>query len=271
MNFSRIKTIFLKDWKELIKSKQAIYPMLLVPMIFIVLLPTILIITSSASNISMFTSGNAEQFIRNFPVKLFPRAFDQKQQIVYAMIVYFFAPLFLIIPVMVSSIIASNSFAGEKERKTIEGLLYTPITDRELIIGKISVSFLPAIAISWICFLLYTLIVNLLGFRIFHYIFFPTLTWFLLVLWLVPIMSFLSLASIIAVSQKATSVWEAQQISALLLLPIIGLVVSQAAGLVYVSPLLVLLAGIVILGIDIIAYELIAKSFDREKIVTKLI
>ena len=48
---------------------------------------------------------------------------------------YMFAPFFLIIPLMVSSILAADSIVGEKERNTLEGLLYTPLTDQELYIA----------------------------------------------------------------------------------------------------------------------------------------
>ena len=45
------------------------------------------------------------------------------QVMIYIMALYFFAPFFLIIPQMASSVIVSDSFAGEKERKTIEAPL----------------------------------------------------------------------------------------------------------------------------------------------------
>ncbi|MBD3171504.1 ABC transporter permease subunit [Candidatus Bathyarchaeota archaeon] len=36
---------------------------------------------------------------------------------------------------MSSSVIATDSFAGEKERNTLEVLLATPLTDSELLVG----------------------------------------------------------------------------------------------------------------------------------------
>jgi ABC-type Na+ efflux pump permease subunit len=270
VNIQRIKIIFIKDWKELIKSRQALLPMILVPLIFIVILPAVFILSALYLDASKFISGS-EQFIKNFPQQLLPKEFNERQKIIYAMIVYFFAPFFLIIPVMISSVIASNSFAGEKERKTIEGLLYTPISDKELILGKVAVSFFPAVVISWICFLVYTIVVNVFSYQIFSYLFFPTLTWLVLIFWLVPIISFLSLVLIVAVSQKVSGVWEAQQISVLLILPIIGLVISQVGGVIYLSSPVVFIVGLLILVIDIIAYKWIVKTFDRERILTKLV
>ena len=39
---------------------------------------------------------------------------------------YLLAPLFLIVPLMVSAVLAADAFAGEKERKTLESLLHLP-------------------------------------------------------------------------------------------------------------------------------------------------
>ena len=40
---------------------------------------------------------------------------------------YLLAPLFLIVPLMVSAVLAADAFAGEKERKTLERLLHLPL------------------------------------------------------------------------------------------------------------------------------------------------
>ena len=63
---------------------------------------------------------------------------------VVLMLGYFLAPLFLIIPLMVAAIVGAESFVGEKERHTLEGLLYTPATDLELYAGKVLAGAVPA-------------------------------------------------------------------------------------------------------------------------------
>ncbi|MCL2477336.1 ABC transporter permease subunit [Candidatus Bathycorpusculum sp.] len=84
----------------------------------------------------------------------------QTQLMVYIMALYIFAPMFLIIPIMASSVLASDSFAGERERKTIEALLATPISDSELLLGKILVSFIPAMIVTIASFAAYTIILD---------------------------------------------------------------------------------------------------------------
>ncbi|MFW9943542.1 MAG: ABC transporter permease [Candidatus Sifarchaeia archaeon] len=67
----------------------------------------------------------------------------------YDMLMLFMAPmvatmlaLFSVIP---ASMISANSFVGEKEQNTLEPLLATPLTDRQLLLGKILASFIPSI------------------------------------------------------------------------------------------------------------------------------
>jgi ABC-type Na+ efflux pump permease subunit len=86
--------------------------------------------------------------------------YDQYQGIVKYFLVYIMAPLFLIIPLMVSSVIAADSFAGEKERKTMEALLYTPTTDRELFVAKLLSGWLAALAVALVGFVLYVIMAN---------------------------------------------------------------------------------------------------------------
>ena len=45
---------------------------------------------------------------------------------------------------MISSVVAASSFVGEKERKTLESLLYTPIDIASLFWGKLLSAFIPA-------------------------------------------------------------------------------------------------------------------------------
>lgn len=167
--------------------------------------------------------------------------------------------------------IAASSFAGEKERKTIEGLLYTPISDKELVLRKILVSLIPAILITWVSYIIYTIVVNAFAYGIFDRFFFPTASWLVLIFWLAPAISFLSLSFVVFVSPRATGVWESQQISALLVLPIIALVISSVKGLIRLNWPIIFFAGSAILIIDVFIYHWLVRKLDRERIVTKLV
>ena len=270
MNIIHLRVIFTKDWKELIKSKQALIPMIAVPLLLVILLPAILLIVISSGSAEAIQNSGMEKVLDKLPAKLIPFDYDESQKMIYTSVVYFFGPIFLLIPVMFTSIIASHSFSGEKERKTIEGLLYTPVSDRTLVLGKILVAWIPSLGITLLCFLLYTVIVNAFASPVMKGLYFPTKAWIVMIFWLVPAISFLSLAIVVAVSQRAAGIWEAQQISVLMILPIVGLILSQTTGLFFLNTPIIFTAGLVLFGADYLLYRWIIKTFDRERMVTHL-
>jgi ABC-type transport system involved in multi-copper enzyme maturation permease subunit len=58
-------------------------------------------------------------------------------------------------PVSFSLMIALESFAGEKERNTLEALLSTPLSDRTLYLGKLLAALIPPLVASYISMSLY--------------------------------------------------------------------------------------------------------------------
>ena len=87
---------------------------------------------------------------------------------------YLLAPLFLIVPLMVSAVLAADAFAGEKERKTLESLLHLPIAARELFYAKLLTAFIPAMVVSWVGFVCFCIVSNAVAWPVLHRIFVPT-------------------------------------------------------------------------------------------------
>jgi len=73
-------------------------------------------------------------------------------------------PLILLLPIFLSMNILSDSIVGEKERKTFEILLASPLKRIEIILGKI----LPTFAISIIQIIVWTLVLGARGISIFN-------------------------------------------------------------------------------------------------------
>ena len=99
---------------------------------------------------------------------------------------YLLAPLFLVVPLMVSAVLAADAFAGEKERKTLEWLLHLPITDRDLFLAKVLGAFVPAMAVSWIGFVCFAIVVNTIGWPVMHRVFVPTRCGASMIIWVAP-------------------------------------------------------------------------------------
>lgn len=268
-SWRRVTAVMRKDWLEAARNKQVIASLVAVPLVFAVLLPAAIILLGG-SGILTSTIAGLQGFLDNLPSGAAPSNYTPDQTIVYAVIVYFLAPFFLVIPVMTASITASSSLVGEKERRTIEGLLYTPLTNRELVLAKVLGSVIPAVVLTWIAFVIYTVIVGVLGAPMMGGVFFPTWTWAVLIVLLVPLVGFLATSLIVAVSGHSTTMQGAQGTAMFVVFPILALVISQATGLMLFTVTVAIIGALVLVTVDLLLFALVVAKFQRERIVTKL-
>jgi len=265
--------IFRKDWLEVRRNWQVMLPIVLIPLMFSVLLPTMIIALPSLSTVSGSSSGDMQTMIDNLPgnVRSEVLGMTDQQVLVYIMSVYFFAPFFLIIPLTTSSVIASDSIAGEKERKTIEALLATPISDAELFLGKVLVSFIPTMIVSVSSFVVYSVIVDVASFSLFHgRVLLPNLSWLMLIFGLSPTLALASIGLAVIVSTKVKGFKEAQQINGLLLIPILALLFGQISGAIIIGPQMILAMTGILVFADVIVFRLGTNRFNREEILSRL-
>lgn len=271
MNMHKAWLVFRKDWLEIKRNWQVLLPIIIMPLIFAVIFPVIITFISNAPTQNMSTTDVAS-LIANLPADIQTQLAQMTpiQITVYVMVLYFFAPFFLIIPVMASSVMASDSFAGERERKTIEALLATPISDSELLMGKILVSFIPAMLVTLVSFGVYATIVDLITFGIFNgMLLLPTLNFLIMIFGVAPTLALCSIGLTVMISAKVKGFKEAQQISVILLLPVLGLVFGQMSGVLILGPLvLAALIGVLAL-VDAAVFYVGVRIFQREEILSK--
>ncbi|MBI2937003.1 MAG: ABC transporter permease subunit [Thaumarchaeota archaeon] len=273
MKMENVILVFMKDWREIRRNWQIILPVVTIPIVFSVFLPLVTLLIPYLAGTSMSATQGFESLINNLPsqVQLEMAEMTEQQRTIYMIALYFFAPFFLIIPLMASSVLASDSFAGEKERKTIEALLATPISDSELFLGKTMVSFVPAMAVTTLAFALYSVIVNAISFSVFGgRMLLPNLVWLLLIFGVAPTIALAGIGLTVIISARVKGAREAQQISALLLIPIFILLFGQASGAVVLGPLVVMaLIGLFVV-IDALVIYLGVRLFHREEILSRL-
>ncbi|MBE7680998.1 ABC transporter permease subunit [Paenibacillus sp. P13VS] len=270
-NRQAIKALVRKDIRAITASIQLWLPMLIVPLIIGVTMPAILIWLSS--RVELRSIGNIGFLLDSLDIlsssgqipELASMATDN-HRIVYYLALYMFAPLFLIIPVMASSILTANSFAGEKERKTLEGLLFTPISMDTLFKGKVLAALIPSILLSWITFLIYGIIANILMYPMFGALMFPNWNWIILVLWVVPSCSLMVILLNVLISAKVRGFQEAYQLGGLIVLPLLALIAGQASGMLLISPVLLLLIGAALLLISLVLLRLVSLWNSRQQL-----
>jgi ABC-2 type transport system permease protein len=271
MNSGRMSAIIKKDISSVTSSAQMWLPMIVVPLVFMILIPLGVTIMGRTLRIEdLNNAGMVEQFLTQAPfpelqkeLAAFP---DLMQKAVYVFANYLFAPMFLIVPVMVATIISGGGFAGEKEKKTLESLLYTPITEKELFFSKTAAAFFPSLVVSAVGFVLYGAVLNAFGYPLFGRLFFPSWSWLPFMLLVVPGVSILAIGVTVIVSAKVRGFQEAQQISVLIILPIFLLVVTQAVGVFFLSAAVCAALGALLLIADYFIISRAAKGFDREKL-----
>jgi ABC-type Na+ efflux pump permease subunit len=247
-------------------------PMIVVPLIILTLLPLLALLAPLLERVGDSPLQELEGFLSNMPGSIAEQVagFDEIQIMIYLALVYMMAPMYLILPLMVASVIAADSFAGEKERKTLEALIYTPTTDLELVLAKMLAAWLPAVAIAWGGFIVYSVMVNVAGWPTMGRLFFPNLMWLVLALWVAPAVAGLGLGVTVLVSARAKSFQEAYQIGGVIVLPIILLIVGQATGVMYFSVGMVFALGLVCFLIDAALLWYGGKSFRRTEIIAQL-
>jgi ABC-2 type transport system permease protein len=175
MNWRAIFAIVRKDLKVIVQSKGVLIPLIIVPVFMFVALPLLAALAPTLINIPGASIGEIQDWVNTMPAGLQAElaGLNPDQQMIVLMLVYILAPMYLIVPLMVASVIAADSFAGEKERKTMEALLYTPTKDIELYLGKLLSPWLPALGIALGGFLLYAVVANLAAWGTMGGIFFP--------------------------------------------------------------------------------------------------
>ncbi len=268
MNTRTILAIAQKDLTEARQNQAVWLPMILVPAIVIVILPLILILVTTYANIEpqdMTNGMDLAKLLAMMPPSIAQRfnGLDTNQSMILFMLGYMFAPFFLILPLMFSTTIAAESFAGERERKTLEALLYTPATDAELFLGKVLAAGVPALLITWLSFILYSVVLNAAGYPLFGRVWFPLPTWWPLVLWICPAVSLFGISMTVLISTKNQTFMGAYQTSASTVVLVLGLVAGQAAGVLYFTVGVGLLVGLFIWLVGGVLAWLAIRTFNR--------
>ena len=249
MTWPAVWAIVRKDLASVIRNRGVRIPLLITPIIILVFLPVLLVgggeLLASSGTVPVDAVG-ASPLDRVADPQLQERAISAvppaARWAVFVLEV-FLAPLYLLVPLVVATVIAADSFAGERERGTLEALLHTPTRDRELMLAKFLAAWLPAITVAWAGFLVYSVLANVLAWPSVGRVFFPTPTWLLLAFWVAPAVSALGLGVMVIVSGRVRTLQAAHQIGSLIVLPVVLLLVAQLGGVLLFEPRLVMLIG----------------------------
>ncbi len=269
MSWSRVRAILAKDIGELAANRLALLPMIVVPLVITVVLPSMILALGLTLDVGVVSGmEQMKRLIPDYPVP--PELAEPLEQVLFIFLNYTFIPLFLLVPIMAATVIAANAVVGEKERRTLETLLYTPVTHRELVAAKLLGAFLPAVGIGFLAFAGFFAAANAVSLALRGYWIVRSWIWLPTVLLLSPAVSLVGLAAALIVSLRAKTFMEAQQAAGMVVVPFIALLIVQIAGLVTFRALYVVLLSLALFGVGLLLLARVAPRFTREGIIRTL-
>lgn len=261
-HLQRALAVFWKDTLDLRKNPGLLVSMLALPAMMVVV-PTLVVFAyvrdPNDSNLRAMALYYAPQL---------PSQVSAARFLIDRTLLDWFG-IFLVMPVFVPILISSQSVAGEKERRTLEPLLASPITAVELVVGKSLAALVPAVAITWLAFLLLCISVDVVAWPLVGAPLLPNAFWTFGVLVLAPLFAFFGNGVAVLISARVSDARLAQQLSALFLLPLIGLAGGQVAGVLAAGPVYYAVQGLVILVLDAGLLVASVYLFDRERLVSR--
>ncbi|HWQ82946.1 MAG TPA: ABC transporter permease subunit [Anaerolineales bacterium] len=259
----KINTIIKKEWAEVFKNRMVLFSIIFMPLLFAVIPLVMLGVFNQSSSASELTSEMPTQYMSTCPEGLSGGDCFQ----IY--MVNQFTLLFMMLPLIIPINIAAYSIVGEKTTHSLEPLLATPITTSELLIGKTLAAAIPAILATLSGFLIYAIGTLILVDNplIIRALLDPM--WLLAVLLVGPLLAILSVNFALLVSSRVNDPRVAEQVSAVLIVPLLAVFFGQISGLFLINNRLILLTALVLVAIDIAVVQMGVRLFQRETILTR--
>ena len=259
-----VKTIFLKEIKEIIGNKLLLYT-IIGPVLILPILPLAIAFTTTAfSDTDPITAKDVAMFIKQVPQWANLPAADVFQIVMMQQMM----ALFLIIPLIIPLTVAAFSIIGEKKSRTLEPLLATPTTTTTILLGKAIAAVAPGLVATWFAYAL-----SIIGLKfivtpvVFDALFSPT--WWVAMLILVPLLSVFAVMIGIIISSRVNDTRVAQQLGGVVVLPVVALSIGQISGFLLLNMNLMLISSAVALVLDALVLWVGTVLFERERILTR--
>jgi ABC-2 type transport system permease protein len=267
MNWSRVLTVARTDLKQLVQARDFWFPMCLLGGFFFVLVPATLLLTITRIG-DVQVIGQISQTLQVLPQEARDQVLGSTPaaQTSYALAVFLFAPVAVVVPLTISTAVGAATIVGERERGTGEFLAHSPADVREIYLGKLAASLVPGYLTVIVGFGLYSLIVNLtVGPQVGGW-FFPTAAWWVMILWVLPPFLAICLSLVLRLSAKVRSTAAAQQASGLISLPLIMVAYGQATGALFGARHAAWIVGAVAWALALLSLRRGVRSVTRSRL-----
>lgn len=257
--------IIKKEWAEVFKNKIVMMSVVFMPLLFAAMPLFILNGVAQTGDVSSVFNGIDE----------IPESFlalcggITGIDCAYYFIASQFLILFLIMPVIIPVTIASYSIVGEKTTHTLEPLLATPISTWELLGGKALAAVIPALGATWLVYGIFVAgAITITGSSALPTLFFAPL-WLVAIFVLSPLLSLAAVSAAVMVSSRVNDPRVAEQLSALVILPVIGIFMAQTYGMIQLNQTLIVWFSLIVFLVDVVMLYFAVQLFQRETILTR--
>lgn len=256
----RVRALVRKELRELRASKPLAVSIVVMPVLFLVL-----------ATVTLYGVAHAPEPTRRDLTKLpelFARAAGGSPRgALFMMLGYQFSTMFLIVPAVLPSQTAGQSLARERASKSLEVLLSTPLRTVELVLGKALAGALPGVVPGLVSYALFV--------GVFAYFASARLAlelllggWLLMVLLVGPLFALMSVLFGLLVSTRVAEAQSAQALSGVVVLPIVGLMLSQVLG-APLTPAFAVAVALALVVLDTVLVLVTVSAFERESVLVR--
>jgi len=264
---NRIAALMEKEFLDLRHHPGVFVPGLLTAAISIVLPFFVAVVIPAWTGERLSDSSDFQLALEMYRSQPISRTMDAEAA-VQAWVFQQFLPLLVLAPVAASMSVAAYTVIGEKQARTLEPLLASPITTFELLTAKVLAALIPAVALSLGSFLVYAIGILLFAHTGAVRILLAPQSLAMAFL-LGPLAALAALQLAVCVSSRVNDARSAQQIGALIIVPLAALLIGTLTGAIQLTPKLIALISLILAGINVMLMRIGVSLFERESILTR--
>ena len=228
-------TVTRRELRDTLRDWRIVIPIILLTLVFPVIMN--------------FTAGAAQDFVRQYGAEII----GERLIPFLLMIVGFF-------PISFSLVVALETFVGERERKSIEALLCTPLSNGQLYLGKMLAAMLPPLGAAYLGISLY-----LTGLYLFRGWSAPPQLLIQIVL-LTTCEAIVMVSGAVVVSSQTTSTRAANLLASFIIIPMALLVQAESIMMFWGRYDVLWLFVAALIVVDLILVRMGVQLFDREEL-----
>jgi ABC-type transport system involved in multi-copper enzyme maturation permease subunit len=261
---SPLGVLFRKELLELSRNRAALLPVALMTLVVLAFPFGIVVVIPAITGQALSRDSD---FVRVSTV-VDPRGELAAEARIQLFLLQQFLTLFLLTPITGAMSFAAHSVVGEKQARTLEPLLATPVSTFTLLVAKVLGALVPPLAFGCAGLALYFGGIGLFAEPGVLEAMVNART-IVLVLVVGPAAALVSLQTAILISSRVNDARTAQQFAVLIVVPLTVLLVAQFTGRLWLATvqLALIAAGLLVVWLLLVVCSVAV--FDRESILTR--